>query len=218
VEVSPELLPKTKRSVGIDLGLTDVVVTSDGWHSGNPKPINRAQDRLAREQRRLAKKQKGSRNRDKQRRKVAKRHAKVRHRRADFLHQLSTRLVRRYDAICTESLNVKGMVKNHALAQAISDAGWSAFRSMDSIVGMLSYKAEWYGKSLVQIDRWYPSSKTCSNCGHTLETLPLGVRCWTCGECEAEHQRDVNAAKNILAVGHTVSTFSHLSSSKSRII
>lgn len=199
VEVNPEPLPRTKRSVGIDLGLNDVVVTSDGWHSGNPKHLKRAQDRLALEQRRLARKVKGSANWHQQRRKVAKLHAKVSNQRRDFLHQLSTRLVRRYDAIYTESLNVKGMVKNHSLAQAISDAGWSAF------VGMLNYKAEWYGKSLVQIDRWYPSSKTCSDCGHTLETLPLGVRRWTCPECEAEHQRDVNAAKNIQAVGHTVS-------------
>jgi putative transposase len=198
VEVNPEPLPRTKRSVGIDLGLNDVVVTSDGWHSGNPKHLKRAQDRLALEQRRLAKKVKGSANWHKQRRRVAKVHTKVRNQRADFLHQLSTRLVRRYDSIYTESLNVKGMVKNHSLAQAISDAGWSAF------VGMLNYKAEWYGKEVVQIDRWYPSSKTCSACGHTLETLPLGVRRWTCPECEAEHQRDVNAAKNIHGVGQTL--------------
>lgn len=199
VKVNPEPLPRTKRSVGIDLGLSDVVVTSDGWHSGNPSRIRKAQDRLALEQRRLAKKVKGSANWYKQRRQVAKLHTRVVNQRRDFLHQLSTRLVRRYDAIYAESLNVKGMAGNHALAQAISDAGWSAF------VGMLSYKAEWYGKTLVQIDRWYPSSKTCSACGHTLETLPLGVRRWSCPECEAEHQRDVNAAKNIQAVGHTVS-------------
>lgn len=146
----------------------------------------------------------GSANWHKPRRRVAKVHTKVRNQRADFLHQLSTRLVRRYDSIYTESLNVKGMVRrrpaaeHHRLAQAISDAGWSAF------VGMLAYKAGWYGKEVVQIDRWYPSSKTCSDCGHTLETLPLGVRCWTCPQCEAEHQRDVNAAKSIHGVGQTL--------------
>src|SRR5690606_16253623 len=160
VEVNPEPLPRTKRSVGIDLGLNDVVVTSDGWHSGNPKHLRKAQDRLALEQRRLAKKVKGSANWHKQRRRVAKLHQKGSNQRRDFLHQLSTRLVRRYDFIACESLNVKGMAKNHSLAQAISDAGWNTF------VGMLGYKAEWYGKTLVQIDRWYPSSKTCSNCGH----------------------------------------------------
>ncbi|GIV59515.1 MAG: transposase [Rhodothermaceae bacterium] len=198
VEVDYQPLPKTKREVGIDLGLKDVVVTSDGWRSGNPKHLKRALDRLAREQRKLARKQKGSKNWHKQRRKVAKLHAKVRNQRQDFLHQVSTRLVRRYDAIYTESLNVKGMVKNHSLARAISDAGWSAF------VGMLSYKANLYCKQLVQIDRWYPSSRTCSGCNYTMETLPLGVRAWVCPRCEAEHDRDVNAARNIQAVGQTV--------------
>lgn len=198
VKIEPKPLPKTKRSVGIDLGLNDVVVTSDGWKSGNPRHTRQAQDRLAKEQRRLSKKVKGSKNWHKQRRRVAKIHATIRNQRADFLHQLSARLVRRYDSIYTESLNVKGMVKNHSLAKAINDAGWSTF------VGMLKYKAEWYGKEVVQIDRWYPSSKTCSHCGHTLETLPLNVRHWACPQCGAEHQRDVNAAKNIHGVGQTL--------------
>lgn len=210
VSVEPTPLPKTKRegthvrACGIDLGINDVVVTSDGWHSGNPKHLRRAQDHLALEQRRLAKKVKGSRNRDKQRRRVAKLHAKVRNQRADFLHQMSTRLVRRYDVLYAESLNVKGMVRNHSLAKSISDAGWSG------LVGMLRYKCEWYGKTLVQIDRWYPSSKTCSaligdqRCSYTMETLPLGVRRWTCPGCYAEHDRDENAAKNIRGVGHTL--------------
>ncbi|QXD14889.1 transposase [Rhodocaloribacter litoris] len=130
---------------------------------------------------------------------MAKLHAKVSNQRQDFLHQLSTRLVRRYDVIYTESLCVRGMVKNHSLARAISDAGWSAF------VGMLSYKTNLYCKQLVQIDRWYPSSKTCSRCSYTMETLPLGVRAWVCPRCGEEHDRDINAAQNILAVGHTVS-------------
>ncbi|WP_228350304.1 RNA-guided endonuclease InsQ/TnpB family protein [Rhodocaloribacter litoris] len=204
VEVDYQPLPRTKRSVGIDLGLKDVVVTSDGWRSGNkgrvtrPKHLKRAQDRLALEQKRLARKQKGSANWHKQRRKVAKLHAKVRNQRQDFLHQLSTRLVRRYDTIYTESLCVRGMVKNHSLARAISDAGWSAF------VGMLEYKAALYCKQLVRIDRWYPSSKTCSGCNYTMETLPLDVRKWVCPRCGEEHDRDINAAQNVLAVGQTV--------------
>ncbi|WP_166978609.1 RNA-guided endonuclease InsQ/TnpB family protein [Rhodocaloribacter litoris] len=198
VEVDYQPLPKTKREGGIDLGVKDVVVTSDGWRSGNPKHLKRALDRLALEQKRLARKQKGSKNWHKQRRKVAKLHAKVRNQRQDFLHQLSTRLVRRYDTIYTESLCIRGMVKNHSLARAISDAGWSAF------VGMLEYKATLYCKRFVQIDRWYPSSKTCSGCNYTMETLPLGVRAWVCPRCGAEHDRDVNAAQNVLAVGQTV--------------
>lgn len=198
VEVEPKPLPKTNRSVGIDLGLTDVVVTSEGWKSGNPRHLEEAQKKLAREQRRLAKKVKGSSNWHKQRVKVARAHAKVRHQREDFTHKLTTNLVRRFDVIAAESLNVKGMVRNPSLAKAISDAGWSM------IVQQLRYKAEWYGKTFVQIDRWYPSTKTCSTCGYTMETLPLDVREWVCPSCGVEHDRDVNAAQVIKGVGHTL--------------
>lgn len=183
VEVKPDALPKTKCSVGVDLGLTDVVVTSDGWHSGNPKHFRKTKKQLAKAQRRLSRKQKGSANWHKQRRKVARLHSRVSDQRRDFLHQLSTRLVHRYDVLCTESLAVKNMVRNPKLAGPISDAGWGAF------VQMLSYKAEWYGKTLVKADRFFPSSKTCSACGFVLESLPLDVRRWECPKCKTDHQR-----------------------------
>lgn len=199
VEVNPEPLPKTKAAAGVDLGITDVVVTSDGWHSGNPKNTAKEAAKLGRAQRRLARKQKGSNNRQKQKLRVARIHARIRNRRRDFLHQMSIRLIRRYDTICTESLNVKGMVRNRSLSKAISDAGWG------ELLRMLEYKAEWYGRTLVQIDRFFPSSKTCSGCGFVVESLPLDIRRWTCPKCEAEHHRDVNAARNILAVGLTAS-------------
>ena len=198
VEIEPDTLPKTNASVGIDLGLSDIVVTSDGWQSGNPRCLRKTQNDLAKAQRSLARKEKGSARWTKQRIKVARLHSKVSDQRRDFLHQLSTRLVRRYDVICTESLAVKNMVKNHCLARSISDAGWG------ELVRMLEYKAEWYGKSVVKIDRFFPSSKTCSNCGHVIESLPLNIRSWKCSSCMLEHHRDVNAAKNILAEGHSV--------------
>lgn len=176
-----------------------MVALSDGWKSGNPKHTAKEAKRLARAQRSLARKVKGSANRAKARVKVARIHARIRNQRADFLHQLTTRLVKRYDVIACESLAVKNMVRHPTLAKSIHDAGWGA------LVGMLRYKAEWYGKTLVQVDRWLPSSKTCSACGFVVESLPLNVRRWTCPRCSAEHDRDVNAARNILAVGLTVS-------------
>jgi putative transposase len=151
--------------------------------------------RLAVEQRRLSRKQKGSANWHKQRRKVARVQSRVRDERRDFLHQLTTRLVRRYDTICCESLAVKNMVKNHSLARSISDAGWG------TLVSMLRYKCEWYDKELVEVDRWLPSSKTCSGCGHVVESLPLAIRSWQCPACGAEHDRDTNASVNILGAG-----------------
>lgn len=198
VKVEPEPLPKTKAAVGVDLGINDLVVTSDGWHSGNPKWLRKTEKKLAQAQRNLARKKKGSSRYRKQRQRVARLHSRVREQRKDFLHQLSTRIVRRYDVICTESLAVKNMVRNSALSKSISDAGWGGF------VRMLEYKAEWYGKSFVKVNRFFPSSKTCSNCGFVVESLPLNIREWTCRSCRAEHQRDVNAAKNILAEGHSV--------------
>ncbi len=142
---------------------------------------------------------KGSRNREKARRKVARIHAQIADQRLDGLHQLTTRLIRENQTICVESLAVKNMVRNHKLARGISDAAWGEF------VRQLTYKAQWYGRTLVKIDRWYPSSKRCHACEHTLDAIPLDMRIWTCPSCGMIHDRDVNAAKNILAVGLTVS-------------
>lgn len=194
VEIDPKPLPKTKAAVGIDLGLTDVYVTSDGYHSGNPRHTRRTQEKLARAQRVLSRRVKGSGRWHRQRMKVAALHRRVRDQRADFLHKASLNLVRKYDELCLEDLNIRGMVRTN-LAKSISDAGWGQF------VQMLEYKANWYGKRVVKVDRWYPSSKTCSTCGHVVGKLPLSIRKWTCPTCSMEHQRDVNAAINIRTVG-----------------
>ncbi|MGH3090691.1 MAG: RNA-guided endonuclease InsQ/TnpB family protein [Rubrobacteraceae bacterium] len=195
VEVEPESLERTNQAVGIDLGIKDVAATSDGWKSGNPKHLRKSLDRLALEQRRLSRKVKGSGKYHKQRRRVARVHSRVRDQRRDFLHQLTTRLVRRYDVISCESLAVKNMVGNHSLALSISDAGWG------TLVEMLRYKREMRGKTLVEVGRWLPSTKTCSECGHVAESLPLDVRSWTCPACGSSHDRDTNAAVNILGAG-----------------
>ena len=198
VVLKPIKLPARDKRVGIDLGITDLIVTSDGLKSGNHRHFQRLERRLARAQRSLSRKQKGSINRRKQRLKVAKIHARIADRRKDALDRLSTKIVRAYDLICVEDLAVKNMVRNKRLSKAISDASWGTF------VRMLEYKAEWYGSAVVKIDRWYPSSKTCSNCGYVVDKLPLNIRVWTCSRCMADHDRDINAAKNILAVGYTV--------------
>ena len=174
------------------------VILSTGEMVGNPKFFQKDEKKLAKAQRRHARKQKGSKNRAKARQKVARIHARIAERRRDFLHQLSTRLIRENQTICVETLAVKNMVKNHSLAKAISDVGWSEF------VSQLEYKAAWYGRNLVKIDKWYPSSKRCFDCGHILDSLELAVRVWTCPECGVVHDRDINAAKNIHAVGLTV--------------
>ena len=147
-------------------------------------------------QRRLSRKSRGGKNWEKQRIKVARCYEKVRNQRKDFLQKLSTQLVRDYDNICIEDLNVEGMVKNHSLAKSISDASWSEFARM------LKYKCEWYGKQLIKVDRFYPSSQLCNNCGYKNKTVKdLKIRCWTCPECGNEVDRDINASKNILREG-----------------
>jgi putative transposase len=196
-EIAP--LPPVTPAVGLDLGLHDAVVLNTGEKVGNPRFFHRDAHRLAKAQRRLGKKQLGSKNRAKARRKVARIHARIADRRRDFLHQLSTRLIRENQTICIESLHVKAMVKHPTLAQAIHDVGWG------ELVRQLTYKAAWYGRTLVAVDKWYPSSKRCSACGHVLGSLSLDTRSWTCPECGSIHDRDVNAATNVLAAGRAVS-------------
>jgi putative transposase len=194
----PEPLPETGHAVGVDLGVKDFAVTSDGEKIANPRHLDRKARNLARYQRRLAHRRKGSANRAKAAAKVTRAHRKVRSARRDFLHRASTRLVRENDIIVIEDLNVSGMVRNRRLARAISDCGWGEFRRQ------LAYKCERAGRKLVVIDRWYPSSKTCSACGHLLAGLSLSTRHWTCPSCRARHDRDINAAKNIVAAGRAV--------------
>jgi putative transposase len=187
--------PVVNKAVGLDLGLKSMVVTSDGEAIGNPKFFARDEKKLARAQRRLSKKKKGSRNREKARRKVARIHARIADRRRNYQQQLSTRIIRENQTICVESLRVKNMVKNHCLAKSIHDVGWGEF------VRQLEYKAAWYGRTLIKIDTFYPSSKRCFDCGHVLETLSLDEREWTCPKCGVHHDRDLNAANNVLAEG-----------------
>jgi len=194
----PEPVPGTGNAAGVDLGVKDFAVTSDGEKIANPRHLERKARNLARYQRRLARCQRGSANRAKAKAKVARAHRKVRNSRRDFLHKISTRVVRDNDLIVIEDLAVRNMVRNRRLARAISDCGWGEFRSM------LEYKCERYGRTLVVIDRWYPSSKTCSACGHLLAGLYLSTRHWQCPSCGTRHDRDVNAAKNILAAGQAV--------------
>ncbi|WP_455354560.1 RNA-guided endonuclease InsQ/TnpB family protein [Streptomyces sp. SYSU K217416] len=196
-DASVKPLPAVDTAVGIDAGITSLVTLSTGEKITNPRHERRDRARLAKAQRVLAKKEKGSRNRDKARIKVAKVHARIADRRRDFLHQITTRLVRENQTIVIEDLTVRNMVKNKSLARAISDAAWTDMRSM------LEYKCTWYGRNLVTIDRWFPSTKLCSACGTTREKLPLNVREWTC-ECGTTHDRDINAARNILAAGLAV--------------
>jgi len=196
-EITP--LEVTPKMVGLDLGLKSMVITSDGHTFGNPKFFAKDEKKLARAQRRLSKKHKGSKSRQKARRKVAKIHARIADRRRDYQHKLSTKLIRENQVVCVESLQVKNMVQNHRLAKAINDLGWGEF------VRQLDYKAQWYGRTLVKIDKFYPSSKRCHHCGHVLDSLSLDIRHWVCPECQMEHERDINAAQNVLAAGLAVS-------------
>ncbi len=191
-------LPNVSTAVGIDLGLEDVVTLSTGEKTGNERFFQQEEKRLARAQRRHAKKQKGGKNREKARRKVARIHAHIADRRRDFQHKLTTRLIRENHVVCVESLSIENLLKNHCLAKAIADVGWG------ELLRMLSYKARWYGRTLVAVNRWHPSSKRCSICGHELESLSLAVREWTCPVCGAVHDRDVNAACNTKAEGLAV--------------
>ncbi|MEV4476255.1 RNA-guided endonuclease TnpB family protein [Nonomuraea sp. NPDC049504] len=187
-------LPPAGRSVGVDAGITALAALSTGEKIDNPQHERADRRRLAKAQRALARKEKGSNNRAKARVKVARVYARIADRRRDHLHKVTTRLVLENQVIAVEDLTVRTMVRNRSLARAISDASWRELRSM------LEYKARWYGRTVVAVDRWFPSSKLCSQCGALRKKMPLNVREWMCA-CGAVHDRDVNAARNVLAAG-----------------
>ncbi|MFB7717853.1 RNA-guided endonuclease InsQ/TnpB family protein [Nocardia sp. NPDC056100] len=192
---SVQPLPCIEKVVGIDMGLDSLVTLSTGEKFPNPRYERTDRIQLARAQRAHARKIPGSSNRNKARRKVARIHARIADRRRNHLHEVTTRLVRENQTLVIEDLAVRNLIKGRALARVISDAGWREFRTM------LEYKANWYGRELIVIDRWFPSSKLCSSCGALASSMPLHVRVWICDECGVSHDRDVNAAKNLLAAG-----------------
>jgi len=195
VETTHVVSPKTNKTIGIDLGLKDFVITSDGLKYKNNKYTKTYERKLKTEQQHLSKKTKGSNRYEKQRLKVAKIHKKITNSRNDNLHKVSTNLIKNYDVICLENLNIKGMIKNHKLAKHIADASWGKF------IDLLTYKAEWNEKTIVHIDRFFPSSKSCNKCGYINQNLTLNTRMWTCPHCREKLDRDINASINILKEG-----------------
>lgn len=203
-------LPKTNSAIGIDLGITDFAILSDGQKIDNHKFTSKMEKKLKREQRKLSRrallaKKKGiplseAKNYQKQKRKVARLHEKVMNQRTDFLNKLSTEIIKNHDIICIEDLNVKGMLRNHKLARSISDVSWSSF------VAKLQYKADWYGREIIKVDTWFPSSQICSECGHKDGKKSLDIREWTCPICHTHHDRDINASINILIEGLRIQT------------
>ena len=203
-------LPKTNSAIGIDLGITDFAILSDGQKIDHHKFTSKMEKKLKREQRKLSKrallaKNKGiplseAKNYQKQKRKVARLHEKVMNQRTDFLNKLSTEIIKNHDIICIEDLNVKGMLRNHKLARSISDVSWSSF------VAKLQYKADWYGREIIKVDQWFPSSQICSECGHKDGKKSLDIREWTCPICHTHHDRDINASINILIEGLRIQT------------
>ncbi|MCM1989095.1 IS200/IS605 family element transposase accessory protein TnpB [Oceanirhabdus seepicola] len=195
VETEIDTLEKVIGNIGIDLGICHFAILSNGEKIENPKYLKKSLNKLAKEQRKLSSKQKCSNNWNKQRVKVARLHEHISNQRLDFIHKLSKRIVSENQVIVLEDLAVKNMMKNDKLAQSISDVSWYKF------VTMLDYKGKWYGRKIYKIDRWYPSSKTCNNCGYILDEMPLQIREWICPKCDSIHDRDINASKNILKQG-----------------
>ena len=196
VETTHNKLPKTGKTIGIDLGLKDFVITSEGYKYKNNRYTKTYSKKLKEQQQHLSRKQKGSNRYNKQKLKVAKTHKKITNSRIDNLHKVSTELIKKYDTIILEDLNIKGMVKNRKLSKHISDASWGKF------ISLLEYKAEWNDKQIVKVDRFFPSSKTCNLCGHINQDLVLFIRKWECPTCKTSLDRDLNTSINILKEGN----------------
>jgi putative transposase len=193
--------PNTEgKAIGLDMGIKDFCVTSDGSKFDNPRWLEKHERNLRNKQKDLSRKQKGSNNRNKARLKVAKVHNKISRCREDFQHKLSRRIVNENQVMVVENLNIKGMVKNHCLAKSISQVGWGSFMTM------LKYKAEQEGKVYLEIERFFPSSKTCSHCLILVDSLPLDILTWTCDSCGTKHDRDINASINIRDEGMRIMT------------
>lgn len=194
-QLEKEKLCKNNANIGIDLGIKEFIVKSNGETIDNPKYLQKSENRLRKLQKDLSRTKKGSKNREKSRIKFAKQHEKISNQRKDFLHKTSIGLIRENQMIALETLKIKSMMRNHKLSKSISDMSWYEF------VRQLEYKADWYGREIVRIDTWYPSSQICSNCGYKDGKKELSIRAWTCSECGIHHDRDINASINILNEG-----------------